>query len=137
MSQAVDSITNEHVLEIRYKPNPKVLDHRGTWAEEISRHMELSEWRIVENRIDIFSKTQDVHAFVGFRNAGLVARDTPTANFFPDKAVKLLRYLFSLEGFGDPLTVERLGVRSRFCTPFDGTFETLCERYATRLLTLT
>jgi hypothetical protein len=47
---------NEHVLEVRYKPNPKVLDYRGTWAESISDHMKLPEWRIVENRIDIYDK---------------------------------------------------------------------------------
>lgn len=130
-------VVNEHVLEIRYKPNPKVLDHRGTWAEAISAHMELPHWRIVENRIDIFSEGEKIHAFVGFRNGGLSALDTPTKNYFPDKAIKLLKYLFGLEGFVDPLIVERIGLRSRFCTPFDGPFDELRDRYATRFLVLT
>ena len=90
---------NEHVLEVRYKPNPKVLDYRGAWAESISDHMNLPEWRIVENRIDIYDKKNKDHAFVGFRNAGFVAHDTPTKNYFSDKAVKFLKHLFSFEGF--------------------------------------
>ncbi len=47
---------NAHTLEVRYKPNPKILDYRGTWAELISNHMNLSEWKIIENRIDIYDK---------------------------------------------------------------------------------
>jgi hypothetical protein len=136
MTAKTDSITNEHVLEIRYKPNPRVLDHRGTWAEQISEHLSLAHWRIVENRVDVFSEGQIEHAFVGFRNAGFTASDTPTRNFFSDKATKLFRFLFTLDAFGDSLHVERLGVRSRFCTPFDGSFEDLTAKFSTRYLTI-
>lgn len=136
MSDKVDSITNEHVLEIRYKPNPRVLDYRGTWAEQISEHLGLAQWRIIENRIDIFSENQVEHAFVGFRNAGFTASDTPTKNFFSDKATKLFRFLFTLDAFGDSLHVERLGVRSRFCTSFAESFEELTRLFSTRYLTI-
>ncbi len=98
--------------------------------------MELSEWHIAENRIDIYSTTHDQQVFVGFRNAGFVASDTPTPNYFQDKASKLIRCLFKLEGFGNLIVVERIRVRSRFCTPFNGKFEKLCERYETGFLTL-
>jgi len=127
----------EHVVEIRYKANPRILDHRGTCAELISEHMELPHWQIDENRIDVFSTDQDLHGFVGFKNDGLTARNAPTRNFFPDKAVKLLRYVFQLKEFGDPIHVERIGVRSRFCTPFEGKFDELRERYSSRFLRLT
>ena len=137
MNDKVDSITNEHVLEVRYKPNPKVLDHRGRWAEQISAHMDLRHWRILENRVDIFSENQVEHAFVGFRNAGYTAADTPTKNYFPDKASKLFRFLFSLEDFGDNLFLERIGVRSRFCTPYDGSFDDLTQLFSNKYLSLT
>lgn len=137
MSDKIDTITNEHVLEIRYKPNPRVLDYRGTWAEQLSEHLGLAHWRIIENRIDIFSEHQVEHAFVGFRNAGFIASDTPTKNFFSDKATKLFRFLFTLEPFGDSLHVERLGVRSRFCTPFQDSFERLTQLFSTRYVTIT
>ena len=137
MSEQVDSVTNEHILEIRYKPNPKILDHRGTWADTISSHMDLRHWRVIENRVDLFSEQQREHVFVGFRNAGFTASDTPTKNFFPDKATKLFRFLLELDGFGPALHVERFGVRSRFCTRFEGSFEELMQRVATKYLALT
>lgn len=137
MSERVDSITNEHVLEIRYKPNPKVLDHRGRWAEQISEYMDLRHWGIIENRIDIFSDNQVEHAFIGFKNSGYIAADTPTKNFFPDKASKLFRFLFSLEDFGESLFLERIGVRSRFCTPYGGSFEDLTNLFVEKFICLT
>lgn len=137
MTEKVDPVTNEHVLEVRYKPNPKVLDHRGRWAEQISEHMGLRHWRIIENRIDIFSDNEVEHAFVGFRNAGFIVTDTPTKNFFPDKATKLFRFLFDLPDFGKNLHIERLGVRSKFCSLFKGSFEQLVDLFSSKYVGLT
>ena len=128
---------SEHILEIRYKANPKVLDYRGTWAELVSDHMGLAHWRIIENRIDIFDVEKKNRAFVGFNNAGLVARNTPTANFFPDQARKLFKFLFTLEGFDKNPFVTRIGVRSRVGTPFSGSFDDLVTRFSSRYLGLT
>jgi len=137
MSEVFSSRPNEHILELRYKPNPKILDLRGTWAEAISAHLQLPHWRIIENRIDIFDEGESLHVFIGFRNGGLIALDTPTSNFFPEKAGKLLSFVFKLEGFGDPLFLERIGVRSKFCSPFLGTFDELRDRYASRFVRMT
>ena len=137
MADQSSFIKNEHILEIRYKPNPKVLDFRGSWAKEISSHMELPHWRILQNRIDIFNNNRSIHAFVGFKNGGITLLDTPTKNFFPDKAIKLLRFLFQLDGFGDPIYVERLGLRSKFCAPYNGSFDELLNIYSSNYLTLT
>jgi hypothetical protein len=128
---------NDHTFEIRYKPNPKVLDFRGSWAEAISDHMKLSDWGILENRIDIYDEKSGERAFVGFKNAGFVARNTPTENYFSDKATKFFRYVLSLDGFGKSLFVERIGVRSRFCKKYEGTFEELREKYTIKYLSLT
>ena len=131
------SSVSEHILEIRYKANPKVLDYRGTWAELISEEMNLAHWRIIENRIDIFDLERENRAFVGFKNAGLVVRNSPTANYFPDKARKLFRFLFTLEGFDKTPFVTRIGVRSRVVTPFSGSFDNLLTRFSSRYLGLT
>jgi hypothetical protein len=130
-------VANELVVEVRYKPNARVLDFRGTWAEAISAFMQLPHWQIVENRIDIFTEDRSFRAFVGFRNAGLVLLESPNRNYFADQATKLLRFVFELEGFGDPVFVERLGVRSRFCDPFAGSFDELRDRFASQYVTLT
>lgn len=128
---------NEHILEVRYKPNPKILDYRGSWVEAISNHMELPKWGIVENRIDIYNEENREHVFVGFRNSGFVARDTPTKNYFTDKAVKLFKYLFTLTGFEKTPYVERIGVRSKFCKKYEGSFDELREKYTSNYLSLT
>lgn len=125
---------NEHIFEIRYKPNSKVLDHRGIWAEKLSKHLELSEWQILENRVDVYNKENKLRVFVGFRNSGSVCFASPTSTYFPDKTKKFFRFVLDLDGFEKSLFVERIGVRSKFCSPFSGSFDELRDRYATRYL---
>ncbi len=128
---------NEQILEIRYKPNPKILDYRGSWAEAISDHMDLPEWRILENRIDVFDKEDGDHAFVGFSNAGYVAHNTPTKNYFSDKTLKFFKYLFALTGFEKNPNIVRIGVLSKYYTEFNGEFNALKDKYTSNYLTLT
>jgi len=127
---------SEQVLEIRYKPNAKILDLRGTWAEAISEHIALPEWRIIENRVDVFDKDFKERAFVGFRNAGYVVHDAPTNNFFLERAAKYVKHLFSLTGFGKNIYVERIGIRLKICFEFSGTFDELLNKYETNYLSL-
>jgi len=128
---------SEHILEIRYKANPKVLDYRGTWAALISEQMGLTDWRIIKDRIDIFDVERNNRAFVGFKNAGLVVRNSPTATYFPDQARKLFKFLFTLTGFDRNRLVTRIGVRSRSVTSFSGSFDNLVSRFSSRYLGLT
>ncbi len=128
---------NEHVFEVRYKPNPKILDYRGTWAELISEHMKIPHWSIIENRVDIYDKNNQNHAFIGFRNSGFENLDSPTKNYFFDQAIKLFTFVSQLDGFEKQPFVERIGVRSKFFTSFDKGFDELKNRYNQRYLTLT
>jgi len=136
MLEKVDPITNEHVVEIRYRHNARVLDHRGDWAERISAEMGLPEWRIVENRIDVYKDDHSEHAFIGFRHGGFTIADTNAKTVFPSRAGKLLRFVFGLREFGDRVHVERLGVRSRFCTTFAGEFAKLVDLYTEKYVSL-
>jgi hypothetical protein len=126
----------ESVLEIRYTPNSKILDYRGTWAELVSSLMVLSEWRISQNRIDVFDKEETRRGFVSFKNAGIVIRNAPTRDYFPDQANKLLRFLFEQKPFGNPLWLGRIGVRTRFATAYEGDFNSLLGRYKDRFLNI-
>ncbi|MGP8247062.1 MAG: hypothetical protein ACLQVN_21405 [Bryobacteraceae bacterium] len=123
---------SQFVFEIRYTANAKILDNRGRWASEIAAQMSLPHWLIVENRLDIFDENEKTRCFVGFRNSGFVANTPPTTNYFTDQCVKFAKHLMNLRDFQNPLPVERLGVRSRFLTPFNGTMEELVGRYKTR-----
>ncbi len=114
-----------------------MLDFRGSWAESISDHMQLSEWTVIENRIDVYSKDVRNRAFVGFGNSGFVTNDVPSKNYFEDQATKFSKLILGFKGFDTPLFVNRLGVKSKFFIPFEGKFVDLLERYATRFLCMT
>jgi hypothetical protein len=87
--------------------------------------------------VDIYDKASMNHVFVGFRNSGYVTIDSPTKNYFYDQTIKFISFITQLEGFGKQIFVERIGVRSKFCSNFESGFEELKNRYAQRYLTLT
>lgn len=136
MTNVIPQSINDFLIEIRFSPNAKILDYRGQWAEAISQHMELSEWQIQENRLDIFDKEQARRFFVSYRNAGALIRNSSTRNYFSDQVNKFLKYLFEQKSFGDKLNVERFGVRGRFATAFSGSFEELLNLYSTKFITI-
>jgi hypothetical protein len=127
-------ILNENILEIRYKPNARILDSRGELAELLTSHMALSEWLIGQNRVDVFSKDQSTRFFVAFKNAGAVMRNVSTHEYFADQVGKFLRLVLDRQPFSSPLLVERLGVKSRFATSVSTPFGELVEAYAQRVL---
>ena len=110
---------SEQILEVRFKPNARVLDRRGHWAEIIAQDMGLKNWKIVENRVDISSADSKIRAFVSFKNFGLVILNAPTSNFFHDKAKKLIGVLSKLPDFDFPLGIQRCGIRSKICHELD------------------
>lgn len=116
---------SEYVLEFRYRANPKVLDYRGTWAELLSKYMNLENFAITENRVDVFNKDQSMRMFVSFMNSGLILRNNTNHQFFSDKCEKFLRLIFEEKGFGDPIYITRIGVRFRCGFPYKGDFEEL------------
>jgi hypothetical protein len=128
---------SEHVVEIRFQPIASILDRRGEWAEVLSSKLELPRWQIIQNRLDVFEDSKSRSGFLSFRNLGLTVQDAPTRNYFPDQLGKFIRAIFALKGFGDRLPIARIGVRSRFCDPFDAPFHDLQVRFATRYVTVT
>jgi len=124
--------SNEHVVEVRYKPNSRVLDNRGRWAAKLSEELQLPHWKIEPNRLDVMEANKRRSCFVSFRNLGFQAADTPTRNYFVDQTSKFFKVLFDLGEFPKSLHVERFGVRSKFCVPYGGSFEDLVTRYTTR-----
>jgi hypothetical protein len=135
LATSAETVT-EQLFEIRYTPNPRVLDFRGTWAQALSDHLALPEWEIDQNRIDIFNQDRSRRGFVSFRNCGFYVRNSPTVDFFPDQGVKLVRFMMSDDTFGDRLFVKRFGLRTRVATPFAGPFEALVARYSNRVARL-
>lgn len=126
----------EQVFEFRYSPIAKVLDHRGTWAQQLAKEMKMEHWRITDNRLDVFDKGYARSGFVGFRNSGYSMVNPSTRNLFPEQAVKLIKAMFHLPSFDSQLPITRIGVRGRFCTSFLGDFEVLLGRYCDKGFTI-
>lgn len=132
-----DSSLNEHVFELRFRPNAQIIDFRGELAETISSHLGLPHWGIGRDRVDIFDASQRHRAFVSFRNLGYTVKDTSLASYFPDKAAKFLSYLTTLKLFSGRFAVQRVGVRSQFAWSLPFGFEEALGRITSRYCGLT
>lgn len=125
---------SEQVLEIRFRPNPEVLDHRGKWAQRLATELALQHWRIGKDRLDVFDRLDSERVFISHFNLGFTCRNAPTQNYFEEKANKFLRVFHELSPSPGTLFVNRIGVRLRACHEFSGEFAELVanfqERYA-------
>lgn len=130
-----EKVINEHILEIRFTPNPKLLDYRGSFSEQIGILMGLPHWKIDTNRVDIFDDNETRKFFLSFRNFGSIIRNSDTKNYFSDQSVKFAKFLLDKKEFGTPI-IDRIGVRSRFCVLYDGTYEELLQQFATHYITV-
>jgi len=136
MSDTQSMHISEHIVEIRYKPNPQFLDYRGSFSTGLANELNLPHWRIDSNRIDVFNDQNSVKGFVSFNNLGLVIQDSCNRDFFSNQANKLIKYVLSQKPFVDPLSVVRIGVRSRFAFFTDMDFVALNEKYRTKYFTV-
>lgn len=130
---------NEQILEIRYKPNARILDYRGELAAAISEQLNLPRWQISRDRVDVFDETTHRRrAFVSHNRLGFTVQDAPTPNYFGDKAGQFLRLISGIEYVGDRWEVIRLGVRARFLEPAEGvSFEEAVLRFLRRFSEVT
>ena len=125
-------LPNDCAFQLRYSPNARVLDHRGDWAMRLSKHLELSEWGIIDNRFDVYDKGRTIQATVEFNACGMFMVDVDDHSKFHKKAYSLLCFLESCPEFGEKVNVLRLGVKLRFCTRFSGPFEQLRDHVKDR-----
>ena len=127
---------SEHVVEVRYEPTSTFIDRRGETAARLLQEFGLPHWEINENRTDVFHNETGERVFVSFNNCGYSVRDSNPPDHFSDRAGKLVRLVGSEDILGDPLDVHRIGVRSRFLVPFEGSFGDLMKRYEERYAVL-
>ena len=116
---------SQNVLEVRFKPNARILDRRGDWVETLASKLDLPRWQIIDNRVDLFTEDRSLRAFISFRNFGYIAEDVKKLSQHQDWARKALKAVFTLPGFPTPLQTVRVGVRGRFCVAYSGSFESL------------
>lgn len=128
---------SEHILEIRYKPNPEFLDYRGIYVNGISSLLGLTQWKIDDNRVDLSDEINVIKAFVSFRNFGISINESCDKNYFPNQANKFVNYLLNQKPFGNPIMINRIGIRTRIAYSLDIDFEKLLEIYTTKFFSLT
>ncbi len=102
-------ITN-HLVEIRFKPNPRFLDNRGFIADQIVENSVFNHWIISENRIDFSSnKNLGLSAFFSFRNLGVTSNYPATKKEFLNITEE---YIKSVWEHFITNSIVRIGVRS-------------------------
>ena len=124
---------SEFILEVRFRPDPEIIDRLGEIVRILGSEMAVSEWKIDSARTDVYDKDEALRAFVSFRNFGLIIRRPTTDNYFADQACKLVRVLSEAEWLLEPLRVDRLGVRLRWASPTPDSFEGLLSKYTSRV----
>ncbi len=120
---------NRSLLEIRFKPRARVLDYRGELTEGLANTLNLANWKVDSNRIDLQDDSRSRHAFLSFRNAGFTAVNSPTDNYFSDQAKKFLDVLSKIKVFEEDLYVERIGCRILYLLHDRTSFEELLQRF--------
>lgn len=132
---------SEFIFEIRYKPNPILLDSRGEFAEGLIKAVDLPNWRITENRIDVHDHNKDPELaenryFVSFKNAGCVSRNESNYRHFIEKCRKIINFWFTREEAFESkkVLVSRIGVKFRYGDKYSGPFDELLSTYTEKYL---
>ena len=118
-------IVAEHVLEIRHEASGNFLDVRGRIADYFKKESLFPHWQIDNNVINFRDKADKIEkegAFVGYKSFGYVVLDSPTMNYFPDKANLFIKKLMKFKEY-HPENFLRFGVRSKFFVPTQLSFE--------------
>jgi|CXWL01.1.fsa_nt_gi hypothetical protein len=122
------SIT-EQTVEIRYKANARVLDHRGRWAADLSEKLGFPNWKIDTNKLEIFDRDSTLRAFASHLNCGITTQEKMSADDFRKTAADFLGMYLNFPTVKDHLIVTRIGVLSKFVIEFFGEFDELARIY--------
>ena len=123
---------SKHFMELRFKPNPTILDKRGKIAELLSGKP-FDRWGISQNRIDFTNKDcKYILGFFSFRNLGFSCVYPQPVEYFVEEAKKFIK---KAQSFYDINEIRRIGVRSIFLTEVDD-FKKTMHAYRDRFLKL-
>lgn len=122
----------EYVIEIRFKPNAKVLDKRGEIATSLISKL-LDQWTISNNQISLTSKENtDVKAMFSFRNISFVSNHPNDEKFFLEKAEEYIKSAWTHFPTNE---IVRIGVRTKFLISSTD-FKTIFDAYRKNFLAL-
>lgn len=119
------TFVTEEILEVRYVPKGSFLTQAGVIADYVCDKGLFPHWEVDSNIVkfrDVVGPPKNLHAFISYKNAGIVAIDSQTTNFFQDKAAQYWRTL-ELNKFFQIPTIQRIGIRHKFFVKVDKPFE--------------
>ncbi len=123
---------SKHVLEVRYKPDPRFLDRRGEIAGIISRQ-QFDQWNIGSNRIEFASKKHlGIGAFFSYRNLGFFSEYPVLTDDFNKKAKEFFKSTWT---YFPTNQITRIGVRSTFLVESKN-FKAVFDKYKSLFLGL-
>jgi len=125
----IEKIFAKHLVEVRFKPNARILDKRGELAEALSTPL-FNYWNISTNRIDFLSKdNKTIQAFFSYKNLGLLASHPNETAYFIDEAKAFIKNAWT---HFPADKISRIGVRSTYIVPvkdFTKAFEAYKEKF--------
>ncbi|MDO8505040.1 MAG: hypothetical protein Q7S48_00440 [bacterium] len=116
----------KHLCEIRFKPDPKILDKRGEITGALS-DVTFPNWKIANNRID-FGNNKDLFAaaFFSYRNLGTSSCFPHNSKYFVDITKEFIKKSWIF--FPNNNTM-RVGVRSSVLVDLSKNFKDYFEAY--------
>lgn len=116
----------KHICEVRFKPDPKILDRRGEVTAALSDNT-FKNWKITNNKIE-FANEDDmfVSAFFSYRNLGTSSCFPHDSQYFIDTTKEFIKRSWT---FFPSNNVVRVGVRSSVLVDLGKSFKDYFEMY--------
>ena len=114
-------------IEIRFKPNARILDQRGFIAERLAEAMGFPDWRVNRNTAMTYNDNKSIEVAVSYGNAVLRVIDG-TRPAFDARLNHVIHFLTTLPNCENGVETLRVGARSMVAIPFDGSFEELRDK---------
>lgn len=116
----------KQLCEIRFKPDPKILDKRGEITGALS-DLTFPNWKIANNRID-FGNDKDLFAsaFFSYRNLGTSSCFPHDAKYFVDTTKEFIKKSWV---FFPSNNIVRVGIRSSVLVDLGKSFKDYFEVY--------
>lgn len=122
----------EYVVEIRFKPNAKVLDKRGEIASNLLSKL-LNQWSISSNQILLSSKENlDTKAVFSFKNVSFVSNYPNDKKFFLENAGAYIKSAWTHFPNNE---IIRVGIRTKYLIPAKD-FKSIFDSYRKNFLAL-
>lgn len=123
-------LINEHVIEIRFKPDARILDKRGEIANLLTVNP-FDQWNISTNKINFLSKDNpNLEAYFSFKNTGLISSYPNETKSFIEETEKFIKTVWNHFPTNE---ITRVGIRSRYVLPAKD-FKTMFDAYKEKFL---